>query len=241
MKDAHESYRVNKGLFFDLPMRLLIIGKSQLSGKTNFIGNILDRPYDDTDIEGRDLYMNDFKGDNIYIISPSTKLDTKWISVIEDKKIPDANVIKSFNEEILDTLYQSLEEKFEEAIKEKRKPEHSLIILDDVSFSGDLKSHTHGALTKLFCNGRHSLISTIVTSQKYTDILTTCRENATGLVLFDSSRKQLETIFMDHGVTDKKDFLAMFRKVTEEPHSFMIINYSNPRDQRFLNQYFEPI
>jgi len=241
MKDTHESYRKDKGDFFDLPMRLLIVGKSQLSGKTNMVGNLLLRPFDETDVAGKHLYMNDFKGDNIYIISPSTNLDTKWMNIIKDKKIPEVNVIKSFDEEILDTLYQSLDEKFHEAVDEGRKPEHSLVIFDDMSFSGDLKSHSHGGVARLFMNGRHLLISTILTAQKYTDILTGARENATGLILYDCSQKQLETIFQDHGLSEKKEFLRMFREATKEPHSYMVINYSNPREMRFLNQHFEPI
>jgi hypothetical protein len=222
-------------------MRLLIVGKSQLSGKGVFIGNLLLRPFDETDKEGKHLYMNDFKGDNIYVISPSTNLDTKWQSIIKDKKIPEVNIIKVFNEEILDTLYQSLEERFHEAVSEGRKPEHSLVIFDDMSFSGDLKNHSHGGVARLFMNGRHLLISTILTAQKYTDILTGARENATGLILYDSSQKQLETIYMDHGLNEKKEFLKMFREVTREPHSYLVINYSNPREMRFLNQHFEPM
>jgi hypothetical protein len=185
--------------------------------------------------------MNDFKGDNIYIISPSTNLDTKWQNIIRDKKIPEVNIIKVFDEEVLDTLYQSLDERFHEALDEGRQPEHSLIIFDDMSFSGDLKSHSHGGVARLFCNGRHLLISTIVTAQKYTDILTTARENATGLILYDCSQKQLETIFYDHGLSDKKEFLKMFRTATKEPHTFMAINYSNPRERRFLDSHFEPL
>jgi hypothetical protein len=90
-------------------------------------------------------------------------------------------------------------------------------------------------------NSRHILVSVILTAQKYTDILTGARENATGLILYDCSQKQLESIFMDHGLTEKKEFLKMFREATKEKHSYMVINYSNPRERRFLNSHFEPM
>ena len=41
MKDKNEKFYTNKGDLFNLPMKLLIIGRSQLSGKSNFLGNIL--------------------------------------------------------------------------------------------------------------------------------------------------------------------------------------------------------
>ena len=49
---------------FNLPMKLLIIGRSQLSGKSNFLGNLLlsDDPR---------LYGDDFEGENIYLFTPS--------------------------------------------------------------------------------------------------------------------------------------------------------------------------
>jgi len=36
VKDPHDSYHVKKELF-DLPMSMIIVGKSQLSGKSSFV------------------------------------------------------------------------------------------------------------------------------------------------------------------------------------------------------------
>ena len=44
MVDSAEGNRVHKRSTFDLPMRLLIVGRSQLSGKTNAIGSTILRP-----------------------------------------------------------------------------------------------------------------------------------------------------------------------------------------------------
>ena len=56
MHDSAEDNRVHKEDTFDLPMRLLIIGKSQLSGKTNLVGNLVLRPYGGDDTSGKQMY-----------------------------------------------------------------------------------------------------------------------------------------------------------------------------------------
>ncbi len=241
MQDAAENYRVSKGDFFDLPMRVLIIGKSQLSGKTNMLGNLLLRPYDASDKGGKDCYMKDFVGRNIYIVCPSTTLDTKWHNIIRDKKIPDANVYTHYDEEELTNLYERLEENFHTSVALGTKPEHTLIILDDCSFSGSLKDKMYGILTRIACNGRHVLISMMITAQKYSQVLTTIRENSTGNIFFECSNKQLDLVMEDHANMPKKEFIKKFRDTTRERHSFMVVNYSNPPERRFLNKNFEPI
>ena len=236
MKDeSTEGLRIHKDNLFDLPMRLLVIGKSQLSGKTNFVGNLLLRPYGKDDKSGQEFYKNDFEGRNIYIVCPSTLVDAKWKTIIEGKSIPDGNVFTKYDEEELEHLYSRLEEQF------AKYKEHSLIIMDDCSFGGDLKSKIHGVLAKFACNGRHHFISIVVTAQKYSDISTTLRENASGMILYNCSQKQLELIYNDVGLTSKKDFCDLFRRCTFQPHTFMAVNYSNPPDRRFLDTNFSPV
>lgn len=243
MSDRAESYRIKKKRTFDLPMRVLIVGKSQYAGKTNFVGNMLLRPYgddDEYDPDG-DFYRRDFTGDNIYIICPSTDIDSKWRTIIEELDIPSGNVYTSYDEEQLERLYENLSADCTRRLNAGAKPEQTLVIMDDCSWSGDLKSKLHGVISKFACNGRQFFISLIVTSQKYTDIATTLRENATGMVLFGCSHKQAELIYNDVGDRDKKEFLRMFYDTTREPHSFMVVNYSKPADMRFMDVNFEPI
>lgn len=233
--DDTEGLRVHKPTLFDLPMRLLIIGKSQLSGKTNLVGNLLLRPYGPDDKSGQEFYKNNFEGRNIYIVCPSLQKDDKWKSIIHGKNIPDGNVYHRYDEDELENLYHKLEDEFQQ------RKEHTLIIMDDCSWGGDLKSKLHGVMAKLACNGRHSFISLIITSQKYSDISTTLRENATGIIFYSCSQKQLELIYNDVGLSSKKEFCDMFRRVTNVPHTFMCVNYSNPPDRRFMDTYFQPV
>ena len=67
-KDAKEKHYKKKGNLFDLPCRVLCVGKSQYSGKSSFLQNILCQ-------DDNRLYKDDF--DEIYIFSGSLKTDNK--------------------------------------------------------------------------------------------------------------------------------------------------------------------
>jgi hypothetical protein len=236
VKDKSEKHYTKKGDMFDLPMRLLVVGKSHLSGKTNLLTNLLLQ-------EDERLYRNNFKGENIYVFSGSLGTDKKLDKIITQLDIPESNLFNEFDEDTLEALLDITKDNYDDAISENEKPQHTLFILDDMSFGGNLKKHTNGAIAKAFCNGRHYLASAILTSQKYTDILTSCRENASGCILFKCSDKQLDTIGDDHNylTEGKKQFKKMFREVTTEPHSFMVVNYSNSPDKLYMNKNFKAI
>lgn len=231
MKDKNEKHRISMKPLFDIPFRILVIGKSQMSGKTNFIGNLLLRD---------NFYKKFFDGDNIYIISPSARKDDKWKTIIEQLDIPSQNIFKQYNEMELSDLYNDISDDFQERINDNLKPENVLIIFDDISYKGDLKKYQNGVISEIFCNGRHLQISTIVTAQKYSDILTTARENCTGAILFDCSDKQLDLIIEDHNrLGNKNIFSKMFRECTKKKHSFFVVNYTN--DNLYLDKNFKPI
>tara|TARA_S200002703_G_C3760626_1_gene234121 strand:+ start:420 stop:1190 length:771 start_codon:yes stop_codon:yes gene_type:complete len=239
MRDTAEDHRIHKRSTFDLPMRLLIVGKSQLSGKTNTVGNLMLRPFDDTDESGSQFYKKDFDGNDIYIVCPSTLVDHKWSSIIRGKKIPPENVMMKYDEEQLTKLYEKLEEQYHEKMNEGEKPTHKLVILDDCSFGGSLKEKMNGVIARLACNSRHILVSLIVTAQKYSDLLTTLRENATGMMLYQCSNKQMDLLHNDVGEQPKKEFMKMMNDATHRRHTFMVVNYSNDPDERFLDSNFQ--
>jgi hypothetical protein len=234
MKDKNEKFHIKKGKMFDIPFRLLVIGKSQLSGKSNFVANLLLQ-------EDSRLYRDNFDGSNIFIWSPSLNTDYKIKTIIEELDIPKQNLFTEFDENTIEAIYELTKDEFNEAVADGDKPEPKLFIFDDMSAGGDLKSKTNGIISKIFSNGRHILLSTIMTAQKYTDILTSARENCSGAVLFSGTDRQLESIADDHSVIDRKEFKKMYRKVTEEPHAFMVVNYSNPIDSRYMDKNFNPI
>lgn len=231
MKDKFGNLKINKKTIFSMPFRCLIVGKSEMSGKSNFIGNLILRP---------EFYRNDFHGDDIFIISPTT-VDDKFNIMIKEKEIPECNIIKGYDEDIIIAIYEMIKDDFIESINNNVKPKQKLIIMDDCSAGGNLKGQK-GIISVIFSQGRHYLLNIILSTQKYSSISTVARENSTGLVLFSCSDKQLQLIGEDHNIMkNKKDFRKSFRNATDEPHSFMVINYSNPKKDRYQDSEFNSI
>ena len=230
VNDKTDSYYTQKKDIFDLPFRLLIIGKSFLSGKSTVILNLLLR---------EKFFKNDFKGENIFIVS-NNAMDNK-MRILKTEKDVDSHNFMEFSEANLEAVYEEVEERALEAIGEGKKPPNSLIVIDDVAFSGGLKeSERKGTLSRIFCNGRHINLSIIVTAQKYSQLSTTMRSNCSGAILFSNSQHEVEAMSMDMNYLEKKrDFMKMFRDTTKGRNKFLVVNFSE--DSIYQNSNFEPI
>ena len=216
---------------FDIPFKILINGKSQLSGKTTIIlGLLLDPNF---------KYHDKFEGDNIYIVSDN-KLDNKLKLLMNYKEIPESNYM-SYNENQLNSLYNDLEEEFLEEQTEGLPISNRLILFDDVGYSGNLKNKSFGIISKLVANGRHLNLSQIYTSQRFSMISTTVRSQLTGAILFNTSMKELELIAEDFNYLDnRKKFIKLFREETKEKRSFLVINFTNDGSM-YMDSNFETI
>jgi len=229
VKDKTDSYYTHLQDIFDIPFRLIIVGKSFLSGKSTVILNLLLRDK---------FYKNYFDGDDIYIVS-NNAMDNKMRILKTEKDVPSDNFME-FSEENLEMIYNEVEEKALEAVNDGKKPPNSLIVLDDVAFTGGLKEKMNGTLSRIACNGRHINLSMIVTAQKYSQLSTVIRTNASGAILFGNSAKELDLIADDMNYLEsKKDFVKMFRKATKERNSFLAVSFSN--DDIYLDSKFKPI
>tara|TARA_R110001583_G_scaffold34285_5_gene115365 strand:- start:893 stop:1627 length:735 start_codon:yes stop_codon:yes gene_type:complete len=232
VRDKNDSYYTPIERLFDLPFRLLINGKSQLSGKTTIVLNLLLNP-----VFGYDKL---FDGDDIYIVS-NNKLDNKLALMADKLDIPEDNRFE-YDEDYLEILYDDMEESFMEETMEGGKPQNRLIIFDDCGYSGSLKNKQSGIISKLICNGRHLNLSQIYTSQRFSQVSTTLRTNLTGAILFNTSMKELELITEDMNyMSTKKEFIKTFRETTKEPRQFMVVNFSNKPEEMYMNTEFEPI
>ena len=187
VRDKSDSYYTPIDTLFDLPFRILINGKSQMSGK------------------------------------------------------PDENRME-YNEDYLEILYDQLEDEFIEETMDGGKPENRLLIFDDCGYSGSLKNKQAGIISKLICNGRHLNLSQIYTSQRFSQCSTVLRTNITGAILFNTSMKELDLISEDMNfMSNNKDFVKMFRKTTEEPRSFLVVNFTNGKEGLYMDSEFKPI
>ena len=231
VRDKADKYFTKKKQIFDIPFRLVIVGKSQLSGKTSLVVNLVGR---------KEFYYNDFRGSNIFIVSPSIKNDNKLKNLIKVLKVPEENVMLDYDEELLSGIYDMIEEEYSETTANGKKPPNFLFYFDDLGFSGKLR-RKYNMVSKLFMNGRHLNISTIICIQSYKQLSLQVRQNLTGLILFSISDKALEAIIEEHNFIERKDFKRIFRESTNKRHSFFVINYSNNFEHRYLNKQFLPL
>ena len=234
MRDDFDKIKKSHPYLFPLPFRGLICSKSQIGmGKSNLIGNMLLK---------HNGYRSMFESENIYIVNPSKDLDKKFKVIIEELDIPDENVFSEYSNEVIDALYEHLEEQGKEELSENGTIQPKLIILDDCSFGGGLKSKKNGSISKLFCNSRHINISIIISSQFYVDFPTVARSNCSWIITGSCSQKELDKFADEHNIIpNKKDFIKMFRKTTEEPYSFLVVDYARKASERYLNKDFEVI
>lgn len=236
MIDKTDSNTTEKDLIDNLAFRTILSGRSGL-GKTSIIGGLLLLP---------NFYKNDFLGERIFLFSPM-KNDYK-MSVIaseDGKDIPPDNIFTEYDDEVLNALYDSLvdeyEDNLEEGVKDKKKL-NSLIVIDDMSFDGSLKSGMYNAINRVFMNGRKHLISIIISSQKYSQISTGQRSNATSIFFYNSSMKERELFEADNNyLQSKKQFFKMLDYNLKNKRDFIYVNYSNEKDKFYLDKDFNVI
>lgn len=230
MKDKSDKFAVDKGLLWDIPFRLLLVMRTG-GGKSNFIANMF----------RDDFYGKDFKGENIILVSPLTN-DNKMLGLIDMKNIPEENILTEFDNDIIKAMYDMRIEEFAECVENKKKPPNIVWIFDDVSWSGNLRKGNFNTINLIFCNGRKHNQSIILTSQFYNHILPSCRSQANGLVIGNTSDKQLKQIAEENNYMESdKLFKQKFRENVVEKHDYLIINYTNKRKDMYLNKDFEPI
>jgi len=228
VKDKTDSYYTHLKDIFDIPFRLIIVGRSFLSGKSTVILNLLLRD---------NFYKDHFKdGEDIYIIS-NNKMDNK-MRILKTEKDIDSSHFMEFSEENLEMIYEEVEEKVLAAVADGKKPPNSIVIVDDCAQA--LKEKMNGTLSRIATQGRHINMSLIVTSQKWSLLPTVLRCNASGAILFGNSAKEVDAMADDLNYLDsKKQFVQMFRKATKGRNQFMAVSFSN--DDIYMDSEFKPI
>ena len=119
------------------------------------------------------LILEQYRGvfERIYIFSPSVNIDESWIPV---KKYIEGDL--GVNTEREQTYWDEWDEAALQRIIQQRKITEASIVIDN--FAGTTQLHKpHGALDTLFIRGRHTQISTWVSSQKLRLISAAVRVN----------------------------------------------------------------
>ena len=120
VRDKTDNYHTPIDNLFDISFRLLINGKSQLSGKSTIILNLL--------LNENFPYHDKFDGDDIMVVS-NNALDNKLDMMATKLEVPEQNRMM-FDEDHLEILYEDWEESFKEETMNGGKPANRLIIFD---------------------------------------------------------------------------------------------------------------
>ena len=203
-----------------LPTSKILLGPSH-SGKGVLIANMI-----------LDIYRNCFE--RVYIFSPSINVDHTWIPVKEylDKtiKLKDDEPPLYYDhydpeslEKIIDTQKKVTE--FLKSKKDQKKLYSILIIVDDFADSADF-SRKSTLLHALFTRGRHSQISTIISTQKFAALHPIIRVNTKMLHVFRLRNYQDLQLFLDEvsALIDKKSLMEIYTLAVSEPYSFLTVD-----------------
>ena len=206
------------------PSRMLLVGASQLSGKSTVLFSLLSKRFP---------YATFYGADNIFIICPTIYHDHRW----KKFKINIKNISTEWDMEFV--------EKIQAHVEKTKRP--SLLICDDViPLPGTKKSNQ--PFEAIFTRGRHygenkktgGGLAIWVTTQYYKALSPTVRGNCSNLCLWLASDAEALKMYEEHsnGMT-KNDWMLIYKYCTLKEHSFLHINYSNPKrvDGRFCLRF----
>ena len=197
VNDKTDSYYTKKKDIFDLPFRLLIIGKSFLSGKSTVILNLLLR---------EKFFKNDFKGENIFIIS-NNAMDNK-MRILKTEKDVDAHNFMIFSEANLEAVYEESERKgtLSRIFCNGRHINLSIIVTAQKysQLSTTMRSNCSGAI--LFSNSMHEVEAMAMDMnylERKRDFVKMFRDATKG------KNKFLVVNFTEDGIYQDSDFKAL--------------------------------
>jgi hypothetical protein len=216
-----------------LPLRSIILAPSG-SGKTVLLANLI---------------LNVYKGcfERIFVFSPSVQLDQTWQAVkdyqeniMKVKETPKETLyFDHYNPEDLQHIIDTQHKVILNMKKRNLNNLYSILIIVD-DFADDPSFSRHSKLLhSLFTRGRHSSISTIVSTQKFTSVGQIIRVNATFLCVYRLRNQKDLDAFLDEvsGTVGRKELLEIYNLATKEPYSFLYINLVSPKinDMFYIN------
>ena len=204
---------------------LMSVSGPSMSGKGVYVQNIIMNP---------NLY-HDEKGDpvwdEIHYFTGSAKLDVNLEKVkrwAEDflKQDPEKNpaIHDGFNPEEVRNVIEKQRRAVRKARREGKRIPQLLAVVDDLA--DDKRTMGCGLVRELMMRGRHSMISTILSTQKMRAIDHACRLQFTAIAQFAvRSMKDWDVIKEEFtAAIDPKILQQMYDMVTQEPYAFLFID-----------------
>ena len=177
------------------------------SGKTTFLINLLH------------LYQKKFH--HIYLFSATVRLDPKWektLAKLNEEK--ERKVFEQFDPSVIQKIMYRRDV--------EKKKEHTLIIYDDmISDNKCFAKWSKNEITKSIYNQRQYMVSTIIVSQKYTEIPSNMRGQMDTLIISRLSNNEIDLVYNSlNGLNDipEEEFKILYKYATRERFDFMLID-----------------
>jgi general stress protein 26 len=187
-------------------------------GKTNLIINLLDRPR---------FYKGKF--DKVVLFSNTYHNDNIWKSC---KSIDEENVYLDYDDGILQDIVDQQTE-----AKKQEEPINTLIIFDDII---QQINKTSSLINSLVMRNRHYYLTIWITTQKYSRVSLSIRNNISYYVLFGIKNKK-EKLFITDELSDnisEDDFNKMWNYALDgKNYNFMVISAKDKPNQMYRKQF----
>lgn len=204
---------------------LWIISGASGSGKTTLLTSIMSQKSK----KGRPKKSYRECFNNILICSP-TLGNGKSLKNDPFADLPEEQVWKEFNHETMDEIMDIIEENNDE-------DENTVLILDDIGAMLRKDAKAEKKLVSLCQNRRHVKCSIFILVQKFKDLPTGLRNNASHFITFrPKNNMEIESIMEEMTPFKKKDWQQIMSYIfdNDDKHSFFMIDMSLKKTNKFL-------
>jgi len=233
--DIKQPPHCKAGMVPKLHFRWILSGPSK-SGKTNLARYAIDKFY--TKKSGKSQF------DRVVLISPTAEIDWTWQDLpgLKDKDRithPTPSTLTSILQDQVKKISGGSSGKgsMKRLATKRHKADRLLVIFDDAIAESKLINSPE--FLKLFIQGRHYNISSMVMTQSYMKVPRSVRLQATHVAMFPSKTTEIDRLYTEHGPRQlsKNEFFDMVSMATspteEEPFPFLYVDCFAPVNDRF--------
>ena len=207
-----KEYNLNWQYIPNHPYRILIIEGSG-TGKTNALLNLINNQQD---IDKKYLYEKDPYEDKYqYLINKRGNVGLKHFN--------DPKAFIEYSNDLHD-VYKNIDN------YNLSKENKILIVFDDMIADMITNKKLNSVVTELFIKCRKLNISLVFISQSYFKVPKDVRNNSTHFFIMKiPNKRELQQIAINHSSDiNTKDFIEIYRKCTDKPYPFLVIDTTLP-------------
>ena len=208
IKENIRQHNPNWPQILDHPYRILIIAGYR-SGKTNSLLNLINHQ---PDIDKFCLYVKDLNEAKYHFL-------IKKREVVGTKHFDDSKAFIEYSNDMND-IYKNIKE------YNPNKKRKILIVFDDMIADMLSNKKLNPTVTELFIRVRKLNISLVFITQLYFSVPKNIKLNSTHYFIIKiPNNRELQQIAFNHSsYIDFKDFMNLYKKRTEKPYSFLVID-----------------